>query len=217
MGTMDLSETQGDTATAEVMPEEKTSGAFLRWSVPAVYVFCLALVLMNAVTDYRRIVLAEDIASALRREPPQTLPELRDLLGSHLRGVYKVPAGDRVPERDIFVLSLTPRVWMRIAAECAPGTETLQAVRLIYASSEEVPLDNPRERLPSVTLPGAILFGVIPVLLSLLFSRLWLWASRPAVPRPVHLFAGAVAAVPLLGAVPIGALFAVRLVLCWAQ
>lgn len=203
--------------TAEAMTGENQPGAFLRRSVPAVYAFCLALVFVNAVTDYRRILLAEDIAAALRREPPQTLPELRDLLGSHLRGVYKRSAGTGVSERDVVWLSLKPHVWMSVAAECAPGTETLQAVRLIYASSEEVPLDNPREHLPFITLPGLILFGVIPVLLSLLFSRLWLWASRPAVPRPVHLLAGAVAAVPLLAAVPIGALFAVRLVLCWAQ
>ncbi|NLV41395.1 MAG: hypothetical protein GXY15_09255 [Candidatus Hydrogenedentes bacterium] len=202
--------------TAEAMTKENRPGVFLRWIVPAIYAFCLALVLMNTVTDYRRIVLAEDIAEALRREPPQTLPELRDLLGPHLRGVYKRSAGIGVPEHDVVWLSLKPRVWMRVVAECTPGTETLQAVRLIYASSEEVSLDNPRERLPSITLPGVILFGVIPVLLSLLFSRLWLWASRPAVPRPVHLLAGAVAAVPLLAVVPIGALFAVRLVLCWA-
>lgn len=212
MGTMDIPEVQGDTATANVTPEEKTSGAFLRWSVPAVYAFCLALVLVNAVTDYRRILLAEDIASALRREPPQTLPELRDLLGPHLRGVRKVPAEDRVPERDIFVLGLKPRVWMRIEAECAPGTETLQAVRLIYASSEEVSLDNPRESLPSFTPPEAFLFGVVPVLLSLL----WLWAFRTTAPLPVCILAGAVAAVPLLAAVPLAAVLALRLFCCWA-
>lgn len=198
--------------TAEAMTKEDRPGAFLRWIVPAVYAFCLSLVLVDAVTDYRRIVLAEDIAAALRREPPQTLAGLRDLLGPHLRGVRKVPAGDGVPERDVFVLSLQPRVWMRVAAECAPGTETLQTVRIIYMSSEEVSLDNPRESLPSFTLTEAILFGVSPVLLSLL----WLWAFRTTAPLTARVLAGAVAGLPLLAAIPLAVLLAMRIALFWS-
>ncbi len=171
----------------------------IRWLVPVVYAVCIVLMGVNTWEDYQRIRLAEDVAQVVNEAPPTSVAELEGLLSDCLgEMINDYPDADD-PSQSYRGFRLEPRVWLTLWAEYETESGKFMDAWLIYAASEKVSLQTPREGLPEPIASTwmAIIAGGIAC------SGFWLWAARTTTLRnPVQWLAGAVGALPLLVFVP---------------
>jgi hypothetical protein len=146
-----------------------------RWAVPVLYGLCVLVILLTAWQFHRRLEIAEEVAARLQRAQPQDLEELQTLLGERVATVRIVdePTG-RLPTGGA-VIELRPRVWLEVWVDLEPDGEQIRRTRLIYGSSEVVPLSSAREALPAPP-PWYALVAV--VIAAGVYSWLWLIATR---------------------------------------
>lgn len=176
----------------------------LRWSVPTLYLICVAFICASLWEDYQRVTLAEEVARVINEQKPATIGELETLLASRL--------GERLadyptrynPLHSLRGYQLLPRVWLTLWVTYKSETGNIVDAGLTYAGSDRVSLEAPREGLPRV--PNFEWF--VAIFPAVICSTVWLRFSRfPMAP------AGAQGAVAILSALPlllyiIGALIA---------
>ena len=175
-------------------PEELTSATDrkLRWFVPAVFALCAVCFFLDLSESYRRISLAKDIADTLRGENPTELDGLLALLDEHVDRVWRFGPSEDHPERNNAVIGLKPRVQLKMSVELEPETDSIRDTSLIYFSSDEVSLDNPRADLSEPP------WWEGPFFLAITLCPAWLWLKVCPRPRKGILSIAAMAAIVLL-------------------
>lgn len=180
-----------------------------RWSVPIVYALVSVCLARDMWEQRARQRLADEVAAIVREAAPSTLAELIGRLGDRAGTVHR----RRLETADGPVqganVELVPSVWLRLSAELAADDESLERVRLIYADSEELPLENPRAAIPNVSAAHGILIAFAVGL-----AALWHASASALRPKTRLHAAGAIAsAAPLLVYVPLGLISLARTLL----
>lgn len=179
-----------------------------RWLVPFLYAFCAACFLLDFWENHRRIILAEEISSIVRRDRPTTLDELKVSLADVMASIDVRQVPSEFPELNGARIELTPRLWLHLWVHLKPESDEIEDISLVYASSEEVPFDRIREKLgsqtPWFTWALSITFIVCP-------AWLWLRVSRRLTLESVwEIVCATVAVLPLLGLLPLAAITLLR-------
>jgi len=179
----------------------------IRWLVPGLYAFCAVCFSLELGESYRRIWFAEEIASALREASPTNLKALKGLLGDHMVNLTPIAGPSDRPEQNGVSIELSPRLWLHLWVQLAPETDRIADMDLIYANSEDVPLDEPRKGLPHPGWYGWVLSLAVTVLP----SWLWVWVTRKhRLENSLQAAAAFVAASPLVVLLPMAGIALLR-------
>lgn len=200
-----------DTDKKELVGINKTPHLILilRWLVPGVYALCAFCCLLDDVETHRRIHLAEEIAHRIREDRPANLAEFEHLLKDHIRKMVRVPGAPASPEQNGVVVELTPRLWMHLWVETEPESDRIKDIRLIYAASEAVPIENPREGLPT---PATWYWWLVILAFTACPSLVWLRVTRePRLEGFLEVAGVFVATLPLLVVLPFAGLLILRI------
>ncbi len=192
-------------------PKELSEAAHLalRLFVPALYACCAVCLLLDLVESDRRIALAEEVAEALRERAPTSVSELRTVLDGHLdaQSEHRSPSDGTGP--DVVSFRLEPHAMLHVSAALTHGTDTVEDIKLIFAASEELPLDRPSEGLP-----GSSPWQTLILIVAVTGGPSWAWyrATRGRrIERPKDLAGALVGTMPLLLLLPISGLCLLRI------
>lgn len=136
----------------------------VRLGVPVVYLVVASCLALDAWEQRTRLIVADEVAAKLREAPPTTLPALTALLGRRAGEVRIREVGQGEDAERGASVELLPRVWLHLWVDLGPEPDAVQSVHLIYANSDEVPLERPRDGIPDVAANYGALIALAAVL-----------------------------------------------------
>lgn len=159
--------------------------------------------------DDQRAKLAEEVARTVNEGKPKTLEQLEALLADHLgEQLRDYPDADN-PSHSYRGFQLLPRVLLRLWVEYETETGNIVDTWMIYAFSERISLDAPRDGMPGAPPFYAWLIAVVPAVLC---GGVWLRVSRNMTVKGwANRVLAVAAALPLLLYVPMAVICYLRI------
>lgn len=166
----------------------------LRWSVPTLYLICVAFICASLWEDYQRVELAEKVAQLVTAHKPAKIGDVETLLSDCLGERLNDYASEDNPKHSYRGFQLVPRVLLALWVEYETETGNVVDIWMIYAASEKVTLEAPRDQLPEVPTYE----WIVAILPAVICSAVWL-----RVARSMEFASWAKSAVALLATLPI--------------
>lgn len=133
---------QNEPAQLQRMP------SLMRWFASILYASLLVFFAQYSVHAWQRATLAEELSRIALEERPADVPTFARAIAQHLERKFRwdLPPGSGEPESIRIFLKKGKGLFLSVDVE--PSTEIIRQIRILWAESKELPLDDPASELP---------------------------------------------------------------------
>lgn len=148
----------------------------MRWFASILYASLLVFFMQYSVHAWQRAALAKELSRIALKERPADVPTLERAIAEHIDHKIRWGAlpGKGEPESERIFLKKGKGLFLSVDVE--PSTVIIRQIRIIWAVSKELPLDDPARELPK------------PAYLAMLHCGLavcWLFGTSTLRPGPL--------------------------------